>query len=231
MEAEFENNTNQTSDENENVENENFEKENKNKESDKQNENVDNENFEKENDNTESDKKNENVENDKFKNENDYIESDKNKNFINDNFKKDIFKKKNFKKENDKEENKKINYFRNKSILLIFNKLSDEYDFNIKSLKVEKKPKIEEKILNEEYKFIDSEKITLLIKELEKSSFNDLLKEDESNRIIESIIKDYYIYFLTRNESLERETNDLNNLSQLLEMFCEFQFNFKKKRT
>ena len=33
-------------------------------------------------------------------------------------------------------------------------------------------------------------------------------------------------YFVTRNESLEREFNDLENLCKLLEMICEFQFEF-----
>ena len=44
------------------------------------------------------------------------------------------------------------------------------------------------------------------------------------------MIQDYYLYFITRNESLERETNDLYDLSELLEVICEFQFKFNNKK-
>jgi len=55
-----------------------------------------------------------------------------------------------------------------------------------------------------------------------------LLNKKEKN-IIASILKDYYLYYVTRNESLEKETNDLGNLCNLLEMFCEFQFEFSTR--
>ena len=76
--------------------------------------------------------------------------------------------------------------------------------------------------------FIKEENILLLEKELENTTFNEIIKSHEPNNIISSAIKDYYYYFVTRNESLEREFNDLENLCKLLEMICEFQFEFSK---
>ena len=76
--------------------------------------------------------------------------------------------------------------------------------------------------------FIKEENILLLEKELENTTFNEIIKSQEPNNIISFAIKDYYYYFVTRNESLEREFNDLENLCKLLEMICEFQFEFSK---
>ena len=141
--------------------------------------------------------------------------------------------------------------FKNEGILLIFNKIITEYSFNIKNRKInpkeEEKPKENEKKEEEqkegepkpeekkeeenkpeEKKEEDEEntaRLELLKKELENTTFNELLNKKEKN-IIVSIIKDYYLYFVTRNEVLERETNDLGSLCNLLEMFCEFQFEF-----
>ena len=77
--------------------------------------------------------------------------------------------------------------------------------------------------------FIKEQNLLLLEKELENTTFNEIIKSHEPNNIISSAIKDYYYYFITRNESLEREFNDLENLCKLLEMICEFQFEFSKK--
>ena len=128
-----------------------------------------------------------------------------------------------------------VNYgdFKNEGILLIFNKIITEYSFNIKNRKInpkeEEKPKENEKKEEEqkegepkpeekkeeenkpeEKKEEDEEntaRLELLKKELENTTFNELLNKKEKN-IIASIIKDYYLYFVTRNEVLERETND-----------------------
>ena len=152
-----------------------------------------------------------------------------------------------------KEEEKKINDYNNKGILLIFNNLSNEYNLYIKHIKrkEDKNKKNEnknEKIIEEEkieegslislikndnknqYNYINLEEILLLAKNLEKSSFSELLKNKKPNNIIRSMIQDYYLYFITRNESLERETNDLYDLSELLEVICEFQFKFNNKK-
>ena len=144
--------------------------------------------------------------------------------------------------------------FKNEGILLIFNKIITEYSFNIKNRKINQKeeekpkenekkeeeqkegePKPEEKKEEEnkpeEKKEEDEEntaRLELLKKELENTTFNELLNKKEKN-IIASIIKDYYLYFVTRNEVLERETNDLGSLCNLLEMFCEFQFEFSTR--
>ena len=165
------------------------------------------------------------------------------------------------------QENKSIKYdYKNKGILLIFNKLLIEYYF-IKKVKInnkqdnniEKKEEKEEKeakeakeeIKNEQaqvpnlleiqkedgkkqkiinkYNFINENILLLLSKELEKSTFNVLLNSKKENNI-ELIIKDYYLYYITRNETFEREINDLDNLCNLLEMICELQFEFKYKK-
>ena len=177
--------------------------------------------------------------------------------------------------------------FQNKYILLIFNKISNEYTFNIKRkkkiliTKKEEEKKIEEKKeekndqnnnaieepkpeepkeekkeeppkeeekkeeppkeeqnkikekneIKEEEKKEDKDEenpiVNLLEKELDNTNFNDLI--EAQNNIIGTILKDYYLYFVTRNETLERETDDLENLCRLLEIICEFQFEFNKK--
>ena len=177
--------------------------------------------------------------------------------------------------------------FQNKYILLIFNKISNEYTFNIKrkkkilNTKKKEKKKIEEKKeekndqnnnaieepkpeepkeekkeeppkeeekkeeppkeeqnkieekneIKEEEKKEDKDEenpiVNLLEKELDNTNFNDLI--EAQNNIIGTILKDYYLYFVTRNETLERETDDLENLCRLLEIICEFQFEFNKK--
>ena len=123
-------------------------------------------------------------------------------------------------KENkNKYENNKYDY-KNKGILLIFNKLVIRYNYCIKK---ETNNKLEENILK-------PENLSVLREEIEKTTFDEIIKEQNPNDAISSIIKDYYLYFITRNESLERETNDLGNICKLLEMICEFQFNFKKKK-
>ena len=134
-------------------------------------------------------------------------------------------------KNKNKIKNKKYD-FKNEGILLIFNKIITEYFFNIKNRKInpkeegkpeenekkqeeqkepEQKPeeKKEEENKPEERKEDDEENnsdLELLKKELENTTFNDLLNKKEKN-IIVSIIKDYYFYFVTRNEVLERETD------------------------
>ena len=125
-------------------------------------------------------------------------------------------KEKPLEKPKNKNKNKKYE-FKNEGILLIFNKIITEYFFNIKNRK---------KDLNEENE--ENNSLALLKKELESTTFNDIKDLKEKNNII-SIIKDYYLYFVTRNEVLERETNDLGNLCNLLEMFCEFQFEFNSR--
>ena len=156
-------------------------------------------------------------------------------------------------KHKDKMKNKKYG-FKNEGILLIFNKIINEYFFNIKNRKInskeEEKPKENEKKQEEQKegepkpeekkeeenkpekkKEEDEENnacLELLKKELDNTTFNKLLNKKEKN-IIASILKDYYLYYVTRNESLEKETNDLGNLCNLLEMFCEFQFEFSTR--
>ena len=174
--------------------------------------------------------------------------------------------------ENDIKTQSAIN-FQNKYILLIFNKISNEYTFNIKRKKkilitkkeeekkeekndqnnnaieepkpeepkeeppkeeqnkIEEKNEIKEEEKNEEEKKEDKDEknpiVNLLEKELDNTNFNDLI--EAQNNIIGTILKDYYLYFVTRNETLERETDDLENLCRLLEIICEFQFEFNKK--
>ena len=160
------------------------------------------------------------------------------------------------------EEEKNNDIYMNKGILLIFNKISIEYNFNIKGKEIikekkeesnqeesnqeeekkeeekkeeekkeeEKKVEEKQKEIKEEEQIINKEYLELLEKELDNTTFNDLLKSKEQNNIIEAIIKDYYIYFVTINESLEREKKDLDNLCKLLEMICDFQFEFNKNK-
>ena len=125
-------------------------------------------------------------------------------------------------KEDKKEDNKGKNKynFKNRGILLIFNKLVNRYDYSINT---EVNNKGEENILI-------PKNLSILEKEIEKTTFNDIIKGQNPNDAMASIIQDYYLYFITRNESLERETNDLEDLCKLLEMICEFQFNFSKKK-
>ena len=128
-------------------------------------------------------------------------------------------------------------------ILLIFNKLTYEYNLYIKWKKDEKndikepiiaevqpeivgvieepneepKPneapnegnKIEEKeeaeikevneIKEESIEFVKEQSLLLLEKELENTTFNDLIKTYKEKNVIGSVIKDYYYYFVTRN--------------------------------
>ena len=167
--------------------------------------------------------------------------------------------------ENLQKEQKKANY-ENNGILLIFNKLSIEYNFNIKEkikqektieeekaqkneqnnieikeetkeeekkeepneAKIEeiKKEEVKNEIKEEKNNFINEECLYYLEKELENTTFNELLKAQAPYNVFYSIIKDYYFYFVTRDKSLTREINDLDNLCKLLEMICEFQFEF-----
>ena len=91
----------------------------------------------------------------------------------------------------------------------------------------QEEPKQEEP-KQEEVKKILNPLVNLLEKELDNKTFNNLIEVQPQNNIIGAIMKDYYLYFITRNESLERETNDLDNLCKLLEIICEFQFEFNK---
>ena len=190
---------------------------------------------------------------------------------------------------NDEKSEEKTSGYNYNEILLIFNKLSDEYVFNIKRKKKdliiqkeeeEKKKEEEEKKKEEEEKKKEDQKneenkepqnnnvieekkeeakpeelkpeeakseeakkeedkkeedksiqnqlINLLEKELNNTTFNNLIESQPQNNLIGAIIKDYYLYFITRNESFEREINDLDNLSKLLEVICEFQYEFSK---
>ena len=47
---------------------------------------------------------------------------------------------------------------------------------------------------------------------------------------MKSVIQDFYLYYITKNESLKREINDLEKLCDLLEMICNFQFELNKKK-
>lgn len=130
------------------------------------------------------------------------------------------------KKENQILKNKKTIEYQNEGIFLIFNKLSTEYNLYINGLKkvvFEKKDSFEEKL-------------SLLNKELSESTFDKILLNsniEDDNDKIKSIIQDYYLFFITRNESLKRELNDLQKLCKIVEMVCNFQFefNFKKNLT
>ena len=109
------------------------------------------------------------------------------------------------KKENQILKNKKTIEYQNEGIFLIFNKLSTEYNLYINGLKkvvFEKKDSFEEKL-------------SLLNKELSESTFDKILLNsniEDDNDKIKSIIQDYYLFFITRNESLKRELNDLQKL-------------------
>ena len=127
-------------------------------------------------------------------------------------------------KQNQILKNKKTIKYQNEGIFLIFNKLTTEYNLYINGLKAEK----------EEENF--EEKLSLLNSELSESTFNKILIHsniEDDNGKIKSIIQDYYLFFITRNESLKRELNDLQKLCNILEMICNFQFvfNFKKNLT
>ena len=88
---------------------------------------------------------------------------------------------------------------------MIFNKLSTEYNLyinDLKKVKFEKKDSFEEKL-------------SLLNKELSESTFDKILlnsNNEDDNDKIKSIIQDYYLFFITRNESLKLELNDLQKL-------------------
>ena len=127
-------------------------------------------------------------------------------------------------KQNQILKNKKTIKYQNEGIFLIFNKLTTEYNLYINGLKAEK----------EEENF--EEKLSLLNNELSESTFDKILLNsniEDDNDKIKSIIQDYYLFFITRNESLKRELNDLQKLCNILEMICNFQFefNFKKNLT
>ena len=117
---------------------------------------------------------------------------------------------------------KKIIEYKNEGITLIFNKLITEYNLYINGIL---------NTLNE--KEIDiNEKLSLLNDELSKSTFDKILSnslEDEKDAM-KSVIQDYYLYYITKNESLKREINDLEKLCELLEMICNFQFEINMKK-
>ena len=47
---------------------------------------------------------------------------------------------------------------------------------------------------------------------------------------MKSVIQDFYLYYITKNESIKRKINDLEKLCDLLEMICNFQFGLNKKK-
>jgi hypothetical protein len=61
--------------------------------------------------------------------------------------------------------------------------------------------------------------------QLNKTTFNIKLKDYSIN----SIINDYYLYFITRNNSLESRTKDLSKLIKIFEEICNMKFNYQKK--
>ena len=113
--------------------------------------------------------------------------------------------------------------YQNEGIILIFNKLTSEYNLFINGIK-------EYNDLNKNNK---KEKFFLLSEELSKSTLDDILAnstlEEENDRFI-SIIQDYYLYYITRNETLKRQLNDLENLCNIFKMLCNFQFGMKNKK-
>ena len=123
----------------------------------------------------------------------------------------------------DKKINKKILSYQNEGIFLIFNKLTTEYNLYINGIL----PSLIEKEISPE------EKLVLLNKELSKSTFDDILSKlnlEDVNDIMKSIIKDYYLYYILKNETLKREINDWEKLCDLFEMICNFQFELNLKK-
>ena len=116
-----------------------------------------------------------------------------------------------------KTKNKITLEYQNEGIFLIFNKLSTEYVLFINEAKKGK-----------------NEKLSFLDEELSNSTFDDILLlskfEDEKSKM-NSIIQDYYLYFVSKNEKTKKDLNVLENLRNILEMICNFQFaiNTKKK--
>ena len=123
----------------------------------------------------------------------------------------------------DKKINKKILSYQNEGIFLIFNKLTTEYNLYINGIL----PSLIEKEISPE------EKLVLLNKELSKSTFDDILSKlnlEDVNDIMKSVVKDYYLYYILKNETLKREINDWEKLCDLLEMICNFQFELNLKK-
>ena len=61
--------------------------------------------------------------------------------------------------------------------------------------------------------------------QLNKTTLNTKLKDYSIN----TIINDYYLYFITRNNSLESRTKDLSQLIKIFEEICNMKFNYQKK--
>ena len=122
----------------------------------------------------------------------------------------------------EKKINKKILSYQNEGIFLIFNKLTTEYNLYINGIL----PSLNEKEISPE------EKLVLLNKELSKSTFDDILSKlnlEDVNDIMKSVVKDYYLYYILKNETLKREINDWEKLCDLFEMICNFQFELNLK--
>ena len=62
--------------------------------------------------------------------------------------------------------------------------------------------------------------------QLNKTTLNTKLKDYSIN----TIINDYYLYFITRNNSLESRTKDLSQLIKIFEEICNMKFNYQKKK-
>ena len=88
-------------------------------------------------------------------------------------------------------------------ILLIFNNISTDFNYFYRIEFSENKISIEE--------IIDK-----LEKQLSKTTFKEKLKDNSMNMII----KDYYLYFVTRNNHLENRTKDLSNLTKILKKYA-----------
>ena len=115
-----------------------------------------------------------------------------------------------------KTKNKITLEYQNEGIFLIFNKLSTEYVLFINEAKKGK-----------------NEKLSFLDEELSNSTFDDILLlskfEDEKSKM-NSIIQDYYLYFVSKNEKTKKDLNVLENLRNILEMICNFQFGINTKK-
>ena len=115
-----------------------------------------------------------------------------------------------------KTKNKVILQYQNEGIFLIFNKLSTEYVSFINEAEKEK-----------------NEKLSLLDEELSQSTFDKILsnsKFEDENVKMKSIIQDYYLYYVSKNEKTKRDLNVLENLRNILEMICNFQFGLNTKK-
>ena len=115
-----------------------------------------------------------------------------------------------------KTKNKVILEYQNEGIFLIFNKLSTEYVSFINEAEKEK-----------------NEKLSLLDEELSQSTFDKILsnsKFEDENVKMKSIIQDYYLYYVSKNEKTKRDLNVLENLRNILEMICNFQFGLNAKK-